>query len=165
MVQHILIGSLLYNVLITWAILQEQFIPSPRQILSLPLPQNKKKLVHSVIFEPEPKLQLTWSSYKKTSYLDFQPFLKCFQAFYEYLENFKKDLNNPKYIKRLVYENLPVQITPLLNETLIKKYFNSKLCRFNPFLVLQNLKMNNIDWRFNTLIKYFMLFIRNFLQP
>ena len=71
MVQHILIGSLVCNVLITWAILQEPSITTPRQPLSLPPPQNKNKWVYPVIFEPQPKIQLTQSSYKVTSFLDF----------------------------------------------------------------------------------------------
>ena len=49
MAQHILIGSLLCNVLITWATLQEPSMPTPRQSLSLPPPQNQNKWVHLVI--------------------------------------------------------------------------------------------------------------------
>ena len=52
MTQHILMGSLLCKVLITWATLQKSPIPSPGQSLSLPLPQNKNKWVHPVILEP-----------------------------------------------------------------------------------------------------------------
>ena len=74
MTQHILIGSLLCNVLITWAILQKPSIPSPGQPFSIPPPPNKNKWVHPVIFEPQPKIQLTQSSYKVTSFPDFQPF-------------------------------------------------------------------------------------------
>ena len=43
MAQHIVIGFLLGNVLITWAILQEPFIPTYGQPLSLPPPQNQNK--------------------------------------------------------------------------------------------------------------------------
>ena len=50
MMQHILIGSLLCNVLITWAILQEPSIPMPGQSLPLPPPQNKNKWVHPCYF-------------------------------------------------------------------------------------------------------------------
>ena len=78
MAQHILIGSLLCNVLITWATLQEPSMPTPGQSLSLPPPQNQNKWVHLVIFKPQPKIQLTWSSYRVTSFLDFQPFLESF---------------------------------------------------------------------------------------
>ena len=67
MAQHILIGSLLCNVLITWATIQEPSMPTPGQSLSLPLHQNQNKWVHLVIFKPQPKIQLTWSSYKVTS--------------------------------------------------------------------------------------------------
>ena len=141
MAQHILIGSLLCNVLITWATLQEPPMPTPEQSLSLPPSQNQNKWVHPVIFEPQPKIQLTQSSYKVTSFLDFQPFLKSFQAVYQYLENFKKDLNNPQYMQKLVFENIPMHVTPLLNKSYIHKYFNMELCRFNPFYCTSKLKI------------------------
>ena len=80
MVLLILIGSLLCNVLLAWATLHKPLLPCPGQTLSSPPPQNKKKWVHPVIFEPQPKIQLTQSSYKVTSFLDFQPFLKGFQS-------------------------------------------------------------------------------------
>ena len=80
MAQNILIGSLLCNVLIMWATLQEPPMPTHRQPLSSPPHQNQNKWVHLVIFEPQPKIQLNQSSYKVTSFLDFQPFLEGFQA-------------------------------------------------------------------------------------
>ena len=67
MVQLVLIGTLLCNVLIAWATLHKPFLPPPGQSLSLPPPQNKNKWVHPVIFEPQPKIQLTRLSYKVTS--------------------------------------------------------------------------------------------------
>ena len=81
MPQHILIGSLLCNVLITWAALQEPSIPTHGQSLSLPLPQNQNKWVYPVIFEPQPKIQLTQLSYKVMSFLDFQTFCRVFKLF------------------------------------------------------------------------------------
>ena len=59
MVQCILIGFLLCNVLITWAALQEPSMPTHGQPLSLPLSQNQNKWMHPVIFKPQPKIQLT----------------------------------------------------------------------------------------------------------
>ena len=88
MTQHILIGSLLCNVLITWAVLQEPSIPTPGQTLSLPPPQNKNKWVHPVIFEPQPKTQLTWSSYKVTSFFDFSTFFGGFPSCLSILRRF-----------------------------------------------------------------------------
>ena len=95
----------------------------------------------SSYFEPQPKIQLTQSSYKVTSFLDFQPFLKGFQPVYQYLEDFKEDLNNPRNIQRLVYKIKQFQITPLSNETLIHKYFNTEICRHIPFGCTSKLKL------------------------
>ena len=74
------------NILIAWAMLHKPYLLPPRQSLSSPPPQNKNKWVHLVIFEPQPKIQLTRLSYKVTSFLDFQPFWKSFQSVYQYLE-------------------------------------------------------------------------------
>ena len=141
MVQLVLNGFLLCNVLIAWAMLHKLPPPPPGQSLSLPPPQNKNKWVHPFIFEQQPKIQLTQSSYKVTSFLDFQPFLKGFQSVYRYVEDFKKDPTNPKYIQRLIYESTPKQITPLANETFIHKFFNTKICQFNPFACTSKLKI------------------------
>ena len=162
MAQHILIGSLLCNVLITWATLQEPSIPTHVQPLSLPLPQNQNKWVHPVIFEPQPKIQLTQSSYKVTPFLDFQPFLESFQAVYQYLEDLIKALNNPKYIQKLVFENIPMHITPLLNEFLIHKYFNTELCRFNPFSCTSKLKIERYNLEIPYIDKVFHTTYRKF---
>ena len=93
----IIMGSLLCNVLIAWATLHKPLLPPPGQSLSSPPPQNKNKWVHSVIFEPQPKIQLTQLSSKVTSFLNFQPFLKGFQSVNQYLEDLIMDLNNPMY--------------------------------------------------------------------
>ena len=121
MVQLVLIGSLLCNDLMAWATLHKLPPPPLQQSLSLPPPQSRSKWVHPVIFESQPKIQLTQSLYKVTSFLDFQPFLKGFHLVCQYLEDFKKDLTNPKYIQTLIYESTLKEITPLANETLILK--------------------------------------------
>ena len=61
----VLLGYLVCIVLIAWATLQQPYVS---KTLSLPPPQNSNKWVHSVIFEPQPKIQLTCSSYKVTSF-------------------------------------------------------------------------------------------------
>ena len=105
--------------------LHKPFLPPPGQTLSSPPPQNKNEWVHPVIFEPQPKIKLTQSSYKVTSFLNFQPFLKGFQSVYQYLEDLIKDLNNPRYFQRLIYPVKTFQITPLSNESTIQRFFNS----------------------------------------
>ena len=68
------------NILLAWAMLQCPYIS---KTLLLPPPQNKNDSVHSVIFEPQPKMQLTRSSYKITSFLDFQPFFSICRQIYQ----------------------------------------------------------------------------------
>ena len=70
-----LLGYLVCNVLIAWAMVQQPYISKS---LSSPPPQNPNKWVHSVIFKPQPKIQLTCSSYKVTSFWIFNPFYKVF---------------------------------------------------------------------------------------
>ena len=91
-----LLGYLMCNVLLAWATLQQPYISKS---LSSPPPQNPNKWVHSVIFEPQPKIQLTRSSYKVTSFLDFQPFLNGFQSVNKYLNDLWTDVNNPQYFQ------------------------------------------------------------------
>ena len=145
MAQHILIESLLCNVPITWATLQEPSIPTHGQSLSLPLPQNQNKWVHPVIFKQQPNIKLTQSSYKVTSFLDFQPFLGSFQAVNQYLEDFKKDLNNPNTFRNLFLKtyqcmSLLCWMNPLSIITSTQNYVD-----LTPSLVLQSLKLNSIN--------------------
>ena len=114
MVLLIIIGSLLCNVLIAWATLHKPLLPPPGLILILtPTTKQNHEWVHPVIFEPQPEIQLTQSSYKVTSFLNFQPSLKGFQSVYSYLEDLIKDLNNPGYFQRLIYLVKTFQIMPL----------------------------------------------------
>ena len=59
-----LLGYLMCNVLLAWATLLQLYLS---KTLSSPLLKNPNKWTHSVIFEPQPKIQLTRSSYKVTS--------------------------------------------------------------------------------------------------
>ena len=59
MVPLVLFEYLLCNVLLSRTMLHKPFISTPGQTLSSPPPQNKNEWVHSVIFEPQPKIQLT----------------------------------------------------------------------------------------------------------
>ena len=86
LVMMILIHGIVFftDILLTWATLQQ---PYTSRTLSAPPPQNKNDWVHSVIFEPQPKMLLTHSTYKITSFLDFQPFLQGFQSVDSYIKN------------------------------------------------------------------------------
>ena len=87
------------NILLAWATLQQPYITKS---LSLPPPQNKNDWVHSVIFEPQPKMQLTRSSYKITSFLDFQPFLQGFQSVDNYIKDLITDIDNPHLFSEII---------------------------------------------------------------
>ena len=110
------------------------------QTLSTPPPQNKNNWVHLVIFEPQPKIQLTRSSYKVTSFLDFQPFLQGFQSVAEYLSDLMADIDDPTYFQRLISLFGDVQVTPLSNDTCIKKFLNSPACSFCPYTCQAKMK-------------------------
>ena len=131
MVPLVLFEYLMCNVLLALATLNKPCISTPRQTLSSSLPQNKNKWVHSVIFKPQLKIQLTQSSYKVTYFLDFQPFLKGFQSLDEYLRDLTEDINNPNYFQRIVSLFRTFQITPLSNESTILNFFNSHACQAN----------------------------------
>ena len=123
MVPLVLFGYLMCNVLLAWATLHKSYISTLRHSLSSPLPQNKNEWVHVVIFEPHPKIHLTQSSFKVTSFLDFQPFLRGFQSVNEYLRDLTKDIYNPDYFQRIVSPFRNFQITPLSNESTILIFF------------------------------------------
>ena len=89
-----LFGYLMCNVLLALATLQQPYLSKS---LSSPPPQNPNNWVHSVIFKPQPKIQLTHSLYKVTSFLDFQPFIHGFQSVNNYLDNLWTDIENPYY--------------------------------------------------------------------
>ena len=62
LIQHgpfTIFGYLMCNVLLAWATLHQPYISTPKQTLSSPLPQNANEWIHSVIFEPQPKIQLS----------------------------------------------------------------------------------------------------------
>ena len=64
-------------------------------------PLNSEQWIHSVIFEPLPKVKLTRSSYQVTTFLDFLPFLRGFKKVNNYIEQFKRDLDNPDYTHQI----------------------------------------------------------------
>ena len=59
MVQLTIFGYLMCNVPLAWATLHQPYILTLKQTLPSPPPQNKNEWVHLVIFEPQPKIQLT----------------------------------------------------------------------------------------------------------
>ena len=126
----VLLGCLACNVLIAWATLQQPYVS---KTLSLPPPQNSNNWVHLVIFKPQPKIQLTHSSYKVTSFWDFQPFLQGFQSVNKYLNDLWTDINNPSYFWQLFIPFAYVQIDPTANDSHIENFLKSPACHHHPY--------------------------------
>ena len=102
-------------------------------------------------------------SYKVNSFLDFQQFLKGFQSVYQYLEDLIKDLNNPGHFQRLIYLVKSFQITPLLNESTIQKFFNMLTCCNNPYGCKSKLKFKQYKLEIQYIDKVFHAIYRKFL--
>ena len=86
----------------TWAILNTPLNPQITdeqgdQMSSLP-PENTADWVHPVIFEPMKAIWLTRYTSKVTIYIDFAPYLEAFQTVQDYIQDFKRDLDDPLYM-------------------------------------------------------------------
>ena len=134
-----------------------------KQTLSSPPLQNKNEWIHSVIFEPQPKIQLTQSSYKVMSFLDFQPFLKGFQSVDKCLKDLALDIDNPTYFQRLVSPFNNVQITPLSNDTAIWRFLNSPACKVHPYACQSKMKLEQYQLEIQYILHVFCSIYKKFL--
>ena len=121
----ILLELLLCVVLLAWAALQQLYLPKS---LSTPPPTNPHQWMHSIIFEPQPQIQLTHSSYKVTTFLDFQPFLQGFQNVKTYLELLWLDIQDPHHFQYLFQPIAQMSLDPTVNNTHISEFLKSTLC-------------------------------------
>ena len=148
------------NILLPWATLQ---CPYMSKSLSSPPPQNKNDWVHSVIFEPQPKRQLTRSSYKITSFLDFEPFLQGFQSMDNYIRNLITDINNPTYFQRLIAPFHDSQVTPLSTHDTIRTFLSSPACQSHPHACQAKMKFEKFCIEINYVYKVFCAIYKKFL--
>ena len=148
------------NILLAWAMLQCPYIS---KTVSAPPPQNKNDWVHSVIFEPKPKLQLTRSSYKITSFIDFQPFLQSFKSVDKYIQDLMTDINNPTYFQKLITPFCDVQVTPLSTDDTIRKFLISPACHQNPHTCQAKLKFEQYRIEIQYVYKVFHIIYKKFL--
>ena len=127
------------NILLTWATLQQPYMS---KTLLAPLPQNKNDWVHSAIFEPLPKMLLTCSTYKITSFLEFHPFLQSFQTVNTYLHDLLLDIVDLTYYKKLIahYHNIPPIIT---SNWSVVGFLKSSGCTEHPYACRAKLKCDH----------------------
>ena len=94
---------------------QPLFVSSATELSDIP-PENRQEWLHSVIFEPQNKIQLTRSTYQVTTFLDFAPFVNRFNNVQNYIKNFKKDIHDPDYFPMIMHKSTNPCVSPLLNE-------------------------------------------------
>ena len=148
------------NILLTWATLQQPYMS---KTLLAPPPQNKNDWVHSVIFEPQPKMLLTRSTYKITSFLDFQPFLQGFQTVDTFIKDLMVDIANPAYFEKLVE---PFHNTPFIigtNQTIIAKFLMSPGCVLRPYACHSKLHFDQFNVEIQYIYKVFRATYKKFL--
>ena len=155
-----LLGYLLCNVLLAWAMLQQLYLT---KTLSAPPRKNPNKWTHSVIFEPQPKIQLTHPSYKVTSFLDFQPFLNSFQSVNSYLDKLWADMQNLYYYRYLFVPIAHININPTANDSHIEKFINSCMCVQHPYTCQAKLKFEEFKWEIHYIMKIFHSIYKKFL--
>ena len=142
MVLLMLLGYLMCNVLLAWAMLQQPYLS---KTLSSPPLQNPDNWIHSVIFEPQPKIQLTRSSYKVTSFLKFQPFINGSQSVNNYLDNLWADIQDPYNFWYLFIPIAHINIDPTVNESHIEKFLRSCTCSQCPYACQAKMKFEKIQ--------------------
>ena len=148
------------DILLTWATLQQPYMS---KTLLAPPPQNKNDWVHSVIFEPQLKMLLKCSTYKITSFLDFQPFLQGFQSVDTYIKHLMIDIANPAYFKRLLtpYHSIP----PIIgnNNSNIVRFLKSCGCTDRPYACHSKLKFEQFNLEIQYIYKVFHAIYKKFL--
>ena len=156
-----LLGYLMCNVLLAWATLQQPYLSKS---LSSPPPKNPNKWMHSVIFEPQPQIQLTHSSYKVTSFLSFQPFLQGFLNVKNYIDQLWADIWDPFYYEYLfipIVQHMPID--PSIHNSHIATFKNSCLCIQCPYECQTKLKFEKFKKEVQYIIQVFHAIYRKFL--
>ena len=67
--------------------------------------EYQSKFVESVIFEPQPRIMLSRSMYKVTSFIDFMPYREAFKKFETFFRKFKNNINDPDHVGPLINVN------------------------------------------------------------
>ena len=94
--------------------------------------------------------------------MDFQPFLQGFQSVEEYLSDLMADIDDPTYFQRLISPFGDVQVTPLSNDTHIKKFLNSPACSFCPYACQAKMKFEQYRLEIQYVYKVFHAIYKKF---
>ena len=154
------LGYLMCVVLLAWAMLQQPYLS---KTLSAPPPKNPHQWTHFVIFEPQPKIQLTRSTYKVTSFLDFEPFLRGFQKVNENLDKLWVDILNPYQYWYLFVPIVHIIIDQSCNDSHIKNFLSSRMCMQKPYACQAKMKFEQFRWEIYYIKKIFHSVYKKFL--
>ena len=125
--------------------------------------ENPNTWTHSVIFEPQPRIQLTCSSYKVTSFLDFQPFINGFQSVKNSLDNLWADIQDLYHFQYLFVPIAHMHIDPTANDSHIASFMKSCMCVQCPYEYQAKLKFEKFKWEIHYIMKIFHATYRKFL--
>ena len=140
-----------------------QFYPVDDQLLDLP-PENKQNWAHPIIFEPQPKIQLTRSSYQVTTFLDFAPYRDGFNKVKRYIENYCCNLKNPAYFNRITHVSTNTGPSPLLNDQDLLAFHVSIFCKHLFFECSTKLKIDCYKMEIEYLYELFSRTYHKFLN-
>ena len=140
-----------------------QFDPVDDQ-LSDPPTENKQNWAHPIIFKPQPKIQLTRSSYQVTTFLDFAPYIDGFNKVKRYIENYHHDLKNPAYFNRIIHVSTNTGPSPLLNDQDLLTFHVSNFCRHLPFECSTKVKIDRYKMEIEYLYELFSTAYHKFLN-
>ena len=102
-------------------------------------------------------------SYKVTSFLDFQPFIKGFQTVNKYLDNLWTDIQDLYYFWYLFVPIAHIQIDPTINNSHIEDFLKSHACNQCPYACQAKLKFEKFKWEIHYIIKIFHATYKKFL--
>ena len=60
--------------------------------------EHQSKHIESMIYEPLPRIVVSRSTYKITSFIQFAPYVESFKKFERFLNRFTRDLNDPEVV-------------------------------------------------------------------
>ena len=86
-------------------------------------------MVKPVIFEPQRKIRLSWSTYKVNSYIDIKPYKETFKQFGHYMARLLKDIHDPHYVGNFYNINRPKEAPVVQIGENEKNHFGSFACK------------------------------------
>ena len=127
-------------------------------------PENRQAWLHPVIFEPQNKIQLTHSTYRVTTFIDFAPFVNGFNNVQNFIKNFKKDIHDPAYFSMIRQKSTNPRASPLLNEQDLAAFMQSAYCLSASYAPMTRLKIDRFLMEVNYLEHPLDVVYRKFLN-